>query len=314
MEDPIDNESSETRSDSLSGTPPPRQPPPPPPSAKEAAGRSVIKSLRTLRGDVESQVRDQRASLVSIAAKESERRGTRGITLTEPDEGKGRRWWMIGAIVFLVLGGTAALLFLLPSSPLRDGGEAKAPSFFFTEANAIIDVGGLEEAAFLNHLATVRAETTLPLGSIRQLSASLQATTTQWLTGGAFLSRVGGHVPDALIRVADNAFMLGVHVFDGNQPLVLLTVDPYEQAFSAMLEWEPYLLSDLSPFFRAPVLQVGTRRFTDEVFENKDIRVARDEKGRAVMLYSFLDRSTLLITTNEYTLREVVSRLTRPRI
>lgn len=53
--------------------------------------------------------------------------------------------------------------------------------------------------------------------------------------------------------------------------------------------------------------------FEDARFRNKEVRVLRADDGAIVLMYSFLARDTLVITTNEFTLKEVLTRLTSKR-
>lgn len=63
---------------------------------------------------------------------------------------------------------------------------------------------------------------------------------------------------------------------------------------------------ELPDFFRT--------RFVDKIVENHDARVIQDENGDLLLLWTFLDRKILVITTNEYTLREIISRRARPPV
>lgn len=56
-----------------------------------------------------------------------------------------------------------------------------------------------------------------------------------------------------------------------------------------------------------------SQRFTDAVIRNKDVRVLKNSEGKIALLYSFLDPSTILITTNEYTFIEILTRYTSKR-
>ena len=118
--------------------------------------------------------------------------------------------------------------------------------------------------------------------------------------------------------------MLGLHSFDENQAFVLLQVDSYETAYAAMLSWESNMQSDLLPFFTrtpSPNVQNTTTAtsstptpamptdFVDKTLENHDTRTLYDAEGNIKLLWTFLDRNLILITTNQYTLREVVARL-----
>ena len=74
-----------------------------------------------------------------------------------------------------------------------------------------------------------------------------------------------------------------------------------------MLEWEPFMAQDLSPFFDGAGLR-GT--FEDVLVQNKDARVLKDSAGNVRLLYAFPNTETLLITTNQSTFLEVFGRLT----
>lgn len=83
------------------------------------------------------------------------------------------------------------------------------------------------------------------------------------------------------------------------------------------------MLGDLAPLFtRSPSPKINTQNtasstppvqllqtvFFDQVVENRDVRVVKNQAGDILLLWTFLDRNTILITTNEYTLREVITR------
>ena len=48
--------------------------------------------------------------------------------------------------------------------------------------------------------------------------------------------------------------------------------------------------------------------FADKIVENRDARVITNQVGDILLLWTFLDHGTILITTNDATLREIVSR------
>jgi hypothetical protein len=76
-------------------------------------------------------------------------------------------------------------------------------------------------------------------------------------------------------------------------PFMMLKVTSFETALSGMLQWERALIEDLTPWLgTAPVSS-----FSDVTQGNQDLRIARRSDGSEV-LYLFLDRTTLLITTN----------------
>jgi hypothetical protein len=87
-----------------------------------------------------------------------------------------------------------------------------------------------------------------------------------------------------------------------------------------MFRWEPMMIRDLQNIFlrptdrvSPPLYTIGTSsvgyKFEDAILQNKEIRAVRDLKGNVVLLYAFLDTKTILITSDETTLKEVSARL-----
>jgi hypothetical protein len=113
-------------------------------------------------------------------------------------------------------------------------------------------------------------------------------------------------------------------VYNDNQPFLIVRVDSYEAAYAAMLAWEPTMQADLSPLFdytptvHIPEQGIATTTtptqfiqtgFVDKIVENHDARVIQNSTGDVSLLWTFIDRNTLIITTNDATLREIISRL-----
>ena len=58
------------------------------------------------------------------------------------------------------------------------------------------------------------------------------------------------------------------------------------------------MVTDLAPIFG--IRSTSTPyTFTDEELRNKDLRIVTDEIGKTILLYSFIDKNTILITSHE---------------
>jgi hypothetical protein len=160
----------------------------------------------------------------------------------------------------------------------------------------------------ISTLAELRLDTDLRLGEMKEFILTENGAP---LSAEQTLLRFGA--PAVLARNA-NSIMVGIHAFDRNQPFILVSVAAYDRAFEGMLTWEDTLGNDLGSFFapnkNAKALVSGSAPaldFKDRVYQNIDIRESGAEWK---ILYAFPRRDLLLITTNESTLREVVTRLT----
>ena len=120
-----------------------------------------------------------------------------------------------------------------------------------------------------------------------------------------------------LLRSLGPKFMLGVHVFNGNSSFLILKTDFYENAFLGLLKWENEMPEDLLPPLGVKLtnenrylLDVG---FRDITIKNIDSRAILDQSGKAILIYSIPNKDTIVITTGEDTLSEVVNRLNAPQ-
>ena len=74
------------------------------------------------------------------------------------------------------------------------------------------------------------------------------------------------------------------------------------------------MTKDIAPLFnitRFPPVRVY--EYTDVLIKNRDVRVVFDEETVPILYYSFVDRKTLILTTDKTTFDEILNRLATPR-
>lgn len=300
------------------------------------------RAIRTFHGDVEETVRGEHLSLASIALRESRRRA--GLPPETPTEPEGE-WWggrrtilLVAGSATLIIVGLAVLTYVIlnrPSTSTEMGGAMHATPIL-TNATEYFSIDELFRDTFIDALSKTIVHTSGTLGTITDLIITKKINgTRQPVSAHALLEILEIRAPSALIRALDDRFMFGVHIFDNNEPFLLLSVNSYDQAFAGMLTWESFLPSDLPLFVRdtpitatplAPPTASSTASstpptrlpsldpvFTDMVIKNHDARVLLDTTENIRMVYSFFDQKTLVITTNKNTLTEVFDRLTAAR-
>lgn len=305
-------------------------------SLKEQA-QSPLHPLRTLRLDVEESVKERKTSLVSVAAAEEDRRAKAETApslveeeIVEQKPKRSRAWLVAVVSIVFLLGGLGALAYVFlprvtaPAKPQSPTLPASTVIFVDEVVQVPLDGKGHTEA--LSAFSSLRDSTKLSLGLIRELYPTVTATTTGVLSrvSAPDLMRImAPSASDELLRTLDPLYVLGAHVFDGNQAFLILKTNAYEQAYSGLIAWEPSMRGELLPLFdrrprpRGPGEQLSTTSapsviqtgFSDAVIENHDARVYKDADGNVVLLWTFVDRSTIVITTNDRTLREIITRL-----
>lgn len=114
--------------------------------------------------------------------------------------------------------------------------------------------------------------------------------------------------PETVRRSLLPRFMFGFHKTQTVvEPYLVLKTEFFQNTFTGMLKWEPDILADTKTWFSDKGV-LGTQSFEDKIVKNKDVRILRDASGEVAILYGFLDKETLLITTNEATFLEILDR------
>jgi|CXWL01.1.fsa_nt_gi hypothetical protein len=262
---------------------------------KPAGGLS---NIRTYASDMSEEIRKRGETLATIVnAEQTEARG-RGASEQGGEQEKRKNILLLsgtGALLLVGIGAIIGVMLLLrepDALPIRvsivpvnhveslsiESGTNLAKSLAGLRTKASLNLGELEEIAIYENGIRLSAEETL-------------------LALGA---------PSSLARNASD-IMVGVHAYNRNQPFILVRVSAYDRAFEGMLAWEPVIGESLGVFFAPSSGTIPVLKFSDRVFQNLD---ARESQPEWRVVYAFPEKNLLLITTNESTVKEVVTRLT----
>ena len=302
-----------------------------------AVEEPLVKPLETYQRDIESVVQHDNVSVLTIATAEANRRTATGEGNPETKAERSRSLAfniaMIAVGLVFLIGASGALAYLVTRQTSVPIAATATPASSLITIDAVKEITITPDesrSTVMSQLDAARQATSLSLGLMGQLlvtesSTTPSGTTVQVLPSESFLPLIAPNIPAALARAFKPNYLLGVHVYNGNQAFIVANVYSYEEAYSGMLAWEPNLQRDLSPLFNytptqhIPEQGVGTiatgtnqfiqTGFVDKIVENHDARVLQNSTGDIYLLWTFLDRNTLVITTNDATLREIISRL-----
>ncbi len=94
---------------------------------------------------------------------------------------------------------------------------------------------------------------------------------------------------------------------------ILLKVTSFVDIFPVMRSWENKMLYDLHSLFGVELnpetKYLFNKDFKDSFISNKNGRVLYDNDGQVILMYVFVDDSNVVISNNEATLDEVLTRL-----
>jgi hypothetical protein len=282
--------------------------PPPTPGVKPP-----LETLRTFEADAAYAVDQQKASVLTIALAEQRKKADAEVVKNLTPEEKTSRYksMIIVSAIFLALG-CVVLGFVYARYSLKSDPDVVAP----TSQTLII----------ADHTKTVTI-TDKETGQLRQEVSQIVRSAQPGVTHIHFVEKSRGKqeeatpqnvivamrmtAPDSLVRSFTPNYMIGAVNPDGGTaaPFMLFRPESFETAFAGMLEWESNLGEIIRQVFELdPVALTGS--YLDVVVRNTDARILKNTEGQTVVVYALPDRRTVVITTSEQALTEILTRLT----
>jgi len=282
--------------------------------------------IRTYKSDVEETVASSHLSSVNIALAENKRMMERMGEAKETEKKNKINYTIILISFSLVILGVLAVVI-----PVFFVNKKYTPVVVLTRVSPIITPDSTEDLN-LEELDQVRIaktlservdQTSIKVGTIRgiYLTEKNLDDTRSVININKFTSLMKFNIPQILARTLKADYLFGMHNFIGNQKFLILKVGSYESAYSGMLSWEVDLWKNFKVLFglvdpdslsatTTDVFAEEVKSFRDIVIKNKDCRVAEDKEGDVLLLYCIPDKETIIITTSQDTLKEILLRMT----
>lgn len=313
----------------------PRPQPPPPAPLKEE--KKEPERLHTYKSDFADHVDAKDASTFSVLAAQADAGRVDTVSFVEK---KPFPFAVVLGAMFIVLGvGVVYTALALRPQELIVPQEVIVPSLIFSDSYQEVAGEGLVlRTAFLALAAKPLENNKTVVAYLTQATTSPEGITAfEPQQGGVLVRALALPAPEVLLRSLQEESTSGfIHTQEETSPFFLLRTDSFERSFAGMLSWESRIASDLAAFYpplpavttptslatssassSTPPIRASSfailRGFTDDIVENRDVRVLRDGAGRAVLLYGYHDKETLVIARNEGAFRELVRRLLSSR-
>ncbi len=270
--------------------------------------RKPAKSLRTYKGDVEEAISKNNYSASSIMLAEQQRGNQSHVDMEQPRDNTIRNKFFAiagGALLLLGIITVSAVYYIKSSETTAVIQRTKAIIGFSEERD--LNVATSTSENLIGRIISEKQGFKMPINSVLYIN-TVKANGTPIETQNLLLI-LAPRMPDSLSRAFDGKYMIGVYSYDTNEPFIILTTSDFASSFAGMLGWEKDMVQDLGKMFSVTQNTASTTKvFVDVTMRNKDLRVLRDSTGKTLMLYSFINKSTLLITKNETILNSVVAK------
>jgi hypothetical protein len=258
---------------------PPTVPVPPPVSQQEAPAPEPIKNPLTPVSQQEHPVHIPRILLLS--------------TIILVGGGLG-----VAAAVFVTSRSTPPEPTVTLESPLT------IPSLLTTDTKLAVELG-LDREQFYTSLLALMRTSTEPLVQYYPTAGTpervIPATTEE------IMAVVAPQAPRSFIRSLGTPVMFGSVKQTKVEPFIILQSSNFDTAFAGMLAWERTMTSDLAPLFSEQITPL--MQFSDAITNNRAIRILKDEMGNEGLVYAFVNKNLILITTSTEALSVLIDRL-----
>lgn len=290
--------------------------------------------VRTYKGDLASVIAANHLSSINIAIAENKKMREQIQAKPAEEEAKpaaegeySKNKIIIFISLILMVVGVAAIgfVYFTSTSSNKTAITQELPSLITTEYKDELNISTIAKNNFRSALGSKLNDFQIPANNFYNTYLTTgSGTARRLISTNEFVSAVGFRIPDIIRRTLLPDFMVGVYSMGGNLPFVILKTSYFENAFAGMLEWEPDMEKDFQVIFRLPGYESANelsstlaptvvKKFTDGVIINKDVRIMRDDKGEMMLLYSIIDKETIIITVNDIAFKEIVNRLNKEK-
>jgi len=267
--------------------------------------------LRTMKSDMQEYINRQKMSIIDIAGKQAKKQG---LKISSPYTNWANKLITIAVIILVIssvgiFGYTAVKKKNSQTTKKTTEKNLPAPIVSTDEQRTIILSGNNQEDN--KKIIEEALHSNIALGNL--VNFIFTDENKNILTADQFFKYLSVDSPLGFSSFLSDKFMFGVYSLDINEPFIILKIRSYENVFALMLKWEKTMKNDL----RVIVSDNGIppySAFQDKIIKNHDTRILYGQNGQINILYSFLDKETLIITPGIDTFEEVLRRLSSSRI
>lgn len=277
---------------------------------------SHIAPVRTFSTDLADAVRTHGGSVVRVAIAEEEkhRREYEDTSIKSK-----KNITLIVVSIILLAAGAAAVAWAYwhkeQASVVAPVVTAAPESLVASDLYETIDSTGMQAVDLYGAIRKIVDEPRIQEGQIANIVIVKSVGNAPTRPGiSEFLTALGTHAPDELVRALKTDFMLGTYLYGGRDNLFLVVHGTaHDYLLSGMLKWEPYLFADMVSLFAIDTHtltknQIETMTFAPAIIANQDARAALGADGKPLLYYAFLNQNTIIIATDSKTLIQAIAK------
>lgn len=279
------------------------------------------KNVKTYTNEMVKALEGEKGGLIKKIIHEEEEHQNEQKKLSP--KSKENKIFMLISTIFILL--ALALLFFLTFFNQKINIVSVAPQFtsmIFVDQTDFVPVDGLLKENIIETISNQINNTKVKIGGID----GVYLTEKNKIIGfDRFNFLLKTSLLPEQINLFNNIFLLGafkngLSSISPNigDPFVLLKIKSFSDIFPVMHSWESKMLYDLNGIFEVKITPetnyLFTKDFEDGIIANKNARILRDDNGKIILMYVFINDTSLIITNSEGATSEVVLRINSSQI
>lgn len=275
--------------------------------------------LRTYSSDMADAVRNNEMSVIKIAMAEQKRHEMEKVYEEEKKISTSKILLIIGGLV-LIISSIIGLYFLFQKKNTDNIAQqiiGATVTLISYDDQSYIDTTNISASINLINAIKLEMSKSEKQGAVKSFFFTRNTNgIISLIPLKDLLSLINVTASSSLINSFSDKYMVGTYTpaaENKSHLFLMFEIKDYNQSYAGMLAWERTLLNDMFPFFKIDVSGDSSNLLNtpwkDTIINNKDVRVLYDKNSNALLYYIFIDKSNFLITDNEDTIKEIISRL-----
>lgn len=276
--------------------------------------------IKTLTRDIGSAIGKDSLSLGKIVTKLPDEK-------SKFFDEKNRRTIMIGLGILLVIGGLATVLWTVKQKGVDSIADTIATrnSLIFADQQVALSLDKLTPAEAIQEINKNKQTDTDKSELIKEIYFTRQVTEktdtgilikTLEVDPTTIATSLGFNLPDEFLRLLEPKSMFGFYYYNKNpKPFYVFQTTTYKTAADVVLNNENTIVSELlNPYIDATNTNlIKDGKFKDKMVKNYDTRLIIDDTNSVIALYSWINKGTLVVTTDETTFSKVLNSYLAPK-
>ena len=307
--------------------------------AQAGGGKSRV--IETYAEDMAQVLENDKGGLIKKIIHEEEEHEAEKRNLS-PQSKKNQFFMLLGLLLILASFTTLFFFVSQKDAPNIPAQEQFRP-IIFTDKSVLVEVAGLKKSEIEKKVLDEINTTTIKVGGVE----GIYLTVNKSLIGlRKFIESIDSNFIPGDRNFIDDNFLMGVvnskiksamlntpapPTLGGSQDkfisslrneptpptskdfFILLKIRSMADVFNAMRSWENKIFPDLHGFLGVELSPdtkyLLTKNFEDGIVENKNARILYDQENKIVIMYVFADDNSVIITTTENAVDEIILRL-----